>query len=202
MENNFYWSYLINQGKAWNKHARTISIQQSEGWRVPDTNTRLHFACIELWEQLSHHNYLQPARSGPWQKTVMFLAISGQNKPLYSSRREGTSTVFFRKAKGRSGTIWGSQSSAQGNPPATCQGWCWGFPGRCRAHTHCPASAAAGLISFGETQLPSCNSTTFQAMLCTLWCKTVCQHCPQFPTQPSSYCNWKSVPVSCLSFYL
>lgn len=162
MENNFYWSYLINQGKVWNKHARTISIQQSQkdeeylipiqGYILIALNSENNCLIIIIYSlQWVAHDKRQ------W----MFLATSGQNKPLYSSRREGTSTVFFRKAKGRSGTIWGSQSSAQGNPPATCQGWCWGFPGRCRAHTHCPASAAAGLISFGETQLPSCNSTTF-----------------------------------------
>lgn len=82
----------------------------------------------------------------------MFLAISGQNELC------STQAVEKEQEKSCSGMQWegqdNTQSSAQGNPPdipqCPARGDAEGHLADAEAHTHCSASAAAGLITAGE----------------------------------------------------
>lgn len=96
-----------------------------------------------------------------WQSLVKI------NSSTQAEEKEQEKSCSGKQWEGQENT----QSSAQGNPPDTCQcparGDAEGYLADAEAHTHCPASAAAGLITFGERhnycqlQLLSWNSTTF-----------------------------------------
>lgn len=86
----------------------------------------------------------------------MFLVISGQNTlcstQAVEKEQEPPSLLQESNGKDKDNSRTAELSTRQSLRylPLSCQGWCWGLPGRCRGHTHCPASAAATLITFGE----------------------------------------------------
>lgn len=148
--------------------------------------------------------------SGPWQKKVDVPGNLWSKYTLfYSSSGEGT-----RATKSSSEKQWEGQGQHQGPraqhkaipqiPPSVLPGMMLMVTWQMQRPTDadCPASAAATLITFGEKY----NHSTVilpHFRVCSAHCGvTQAVSTARFPTQPSAYCNWKSVQVSYLNFYL